>query len=429
MLLKKISSIKKAMGEKIEEHRVVIAGAGPAGSTASIFLSKAGISHVLLEKETFPRDKICGDALSGKVLPILRKIDPDLPGIIEKDSTNFTGSYGIRFAAPNGKFIDIPFDKSKDYTKTPPGYISKRLIFDHYLFKLTSGPLCDARQGHTLTGIERVDGKLNIEINGAGRTYKIRTPLLISAEGDRSVTARKLSDYKMQPKHYCAGIRGYYNGVTDMHQNNFIELHFIKEMLPGYLWIFPLPNGMANVGAGMLSSKIKKQKVNLKARMLDAIKNNPTINYRFKNATLSGPIKGWGLPLGSQRRKISGNNFLLTGDAASMIDPFTGEGISNAMYCGMKSAEVVERALLKSDFSQEFLSQYDNEVYHRLWDELKLSKKLQDLSAAPWLFNFVVNRAKTNETLQDVISCMFDDLELRTRLRNPAFYFKLLFNL
>ena len=417
------------MEVKTERHKVVIVGAGPAGSTASIFLSKAGIPHLLIDKATFPRDKICGDALSGKVIPILRKMSPELPEMLSVNSDQFIGSYGIRFSAPNGKYIDIPFDNSKDFKGKPPGFISKRIDFDNFLFKRTSSSFCEIREQHSLKSVKRIDNELELEIESSEGTYKIITSQLISSEGDRSITAKTLGGYKMEPAHYCAGIRTYYEGITEMHEHNFIELHFLKEMLPGYLWIFPLPNGMANVGAGMLSSRIRNKKADIKKQMQHAIAHNPKISHRFKNARIVDPVKGWGLPLGSKKRPISGSNYLLTGDAASLIDPFTGEGISNAMYCGMIGAEITMAAIAANDFSAKFLKEYDNKIYHRLWDELRLSKTMQDLSSVPWLFNFVVNRAQKNKTLQDTISCMFDDLELRSRLRNPAFYLKLLFNL
>jgi flavin-dependent dehydrogenase len=115
-----------------------------------------------------------------------------------------------------------------------------------------------------------------------------------------------------------------------MHSENYIELHFLKDFLPGYLWIFPLPNGLCNVGAGILSSHASRNHINLRDRLMRAIRNHPDLSSRFTNAEMIGKVEGWGLPLGSKRRRLSGDNFLLTGDAASLIDPFTGEGISNS---------------------------------------------------------------------------------------------------
>jgi len=256
----------------------------------------------------------------------------------------------------------------------------------------------------------------------------LNSKLIIGAEGDRSIVAKKLAGIKKENDHYCAGIRAYYKGVEGMHSQNFIELHFLEELLPGYFWIFPLPNGEANIGAGMLSSSVSSRKVNLKEDMLRAIANNPNIKDRFKNAELTGEIKGWGLPLGSKKRALSGDGFLLVGDAGSLIDPFTGEGIGNAMYSGMMAADHIKEAVEQNRFDAAFLKNYEEQFYTRQWDELKLSHTMQKLCKYPWLFNFVVNKAHKNKALRETISCMFEDLDLRAKLRNPLFYLRLLMN-
>src|SRR6218665_974016 len=101
---------------------VVIIGCGPSGAGASMFLSKAGIQHIILEKDTFPRDKICGDGCSGKTAFVLRKADPAYLDEIFDDSDRFLPSFGVTFAAPNGKAIDIPFATDKLVNGRPPGF-------------------------------------------------------------------------------------------------------------------------------------------------------------------------------------------------------------------------------------------------------------------------------------------------------------------
>jgi len=311
----------------------------------------------------------------------------------------------------------------------PPGFISKRVDFDYELFKRLDRNYAKVLDGTEVTDVARVGAEINISCKNTASSFQLPTPrLIIGAEGDRSIVAKKLAGLKKENDHYCAGIRAYYSGVEGMHPQNFIELHFLEELLPGYFWIFPLPNGQANIGAGMLSSSVSKKKVNLKEDMLKAIANNPTIKDRFKNAKLLGSIQGWGLPLGSKKRHLSGEGFLLIGDAGSLIDPFTGEGIGNALYSGMMAADQVAEALKQNRFDAAFLNTYDRAFYDRQWDELKLSHTMQKLCKYPWLFNFVVNKAHKNKTLRDTISCMFEDLDLRAKLRDPLFYFKLLVN-
>jgi len=408
---------------------IVIVGAGPAGCSTSLFLAKQKIPHTIIEKAVFPRDKVCGDALSGKTVYVLNQLNPDIVPAFAGLNQEFIDSWGVKFVAPNGKAIDIPFKQDISKEKYPPGFISKRMDFDHELFKRLDRNYAHVIEGAEVTEVLQQQGLSEISYTQNNRSFQIKNiKLVVGAEGDRSIVGKKLGLIKKENNHYCAGIRAYYSGVEGMHPQNFIELHFLPEMLPGYFWIFPLPNGMTNVGAGMLSSEVSKRKVNLKQDMLDAIANNPNIKDRFKNAKLEGKIQGWGLPLGSKKRPLSGHGFLLTGDAGALIDPFTGEGIGNALYSGMMAADVIAEAIKNNRYDAAFLNQYDVAFYNRQWDELKLSHTMQKLCKYPWLFNFVVNKAHKNKALRETISCMFEDLDLRAKLRNPLFYFKLLLN-
>ncbi len=408
---------------------IVIIGAGPAGCSTSLFLAKNKIPHTIIDKAIFPRDKVCGDALSGKVVYVMKQLNPEMIDDYNNNSNQFMPSWGVKFVAPNGKSIDIPFKSDVSKEKHAPGFISKRIDFDASLFNKLDKNYANVLDGTELLDVIKTNDGITIQLKNNIESFEIKNiKMLIGAEGDRSLVAKKLSDIKKENDHYCAGIRAYYEGVTELHDQNFIELHFLEELLPGYFWIFPLPNGQANVGAGMLSSSVSAKKVNLKEDMLRAIANNPKIKHRFANAKLVNNIQGWGLPLGSKKRVISGNNFLLTGDAASLIDPFTGEGIGNAMYSGMLAAAHIQNCIKQNNFSAEFNQTYDKAFYDRQWDELKLSHTMQKLCKYPWLFNFVVNKANKNKALRETISCMFEDLDLRAKLRNPLFYVKLLIN-
>ncbi len=413
----------------MKETDIVIIGAGPGGCSTSLFLAKHKIPHTIIDKAVFPRDKVCGDALSGKTVYVFNQLDTSIVPSLSKQTSKFIDSWGVKFVAPNGKSIDIPFKQDISKEKYPPGFISKRIDFDNDLFNRLDKNYANVIDGAEVMDIERTNEDITISYTKNNAQCSINNAkLIIGAEGDRSIVAKKLAGIKKDNDHYCAGIRAYYEGVEGMHAQNFIELHFLEELLPGYFWIFPLPNGQANIGAGMLSSTVSKKKVNLKEDMLRAIANNPGIKDRFKEAKLIGKIQGWGLPLGSKKRPLSGDGFLLVGDAGSLIDPFTGEGIGNAMYSGMMAANHIAEAIKQNRFDASFLKIYDDAFYDRQWDELKLSHTMQKLCKYPWLFNFVVNKAHKNKTLRETISCMFEDLDLRAKLRNPLFYFNLLIN-
>jgi geranylgeranyl reductase family protein len=408
----------------------IIIGAGPAGAGTSFFLTKNNIPHVVIEKSLFPRDKVCGDACSGKTALVINRANPEWLDEILADEENFTPSWGITFVAPNGKALDIPFNPNRTKESKAPGFTVPRLRLDNFLFNKMPSAYCSIYQESKISAIEKGDNQVTVRFSAKGQEYEVVAPVIIGADGDKSMVRKQfLNNNETNAKSYAIGLRAYYEGVKGMHKDNFIELHFLPEVLPGYFWIFPLPNGMANVGVGILSEVVRDKKINLREQMLKAIASNPTIAPRFADAKLVDKIQGWGLPLAMERETMSGDNFILVGDAASLIDPFSGEGIGNALYSGMLAAEAVRQSLEKKNYKAAiFKEHYDDVIYKRLGDEFKISATLQRLCRYPWLFNFVVNKAYKSPSLRNTISCMFTDMDLRDKLRKPSFYFNILFN-
>src|SRR5690606_16662490 len=215
-------------------------------------------------------------------------------------------------------------------------------------------------------------------------------------------------------------------GVTGLDPQGFIELIFLKDLLPGYLWIFPLPDGRANVGLGLRSDVVRKRRTDLTKLLRTLLAEHPQLRGRFAQATAEGPVQGMGLPLASKRQALSGDGFMLVGDAAHLIDPFTGEGISHAMISGVHAANRAAEALRSGCTDAAFLQDYDARVWKRLGKELAISTRLQQLANRPWLFNLVVRKAANNPALADTISCMFNDLDMRAQLKRPGFYWNVL---
>ena len=401
-------------------------GAGPAGCATALFLAKAGLPSLLVDKACFPRDKICGDGLSGWSVAMLNRLDPAIKEQLARSQESLP-SWGASFVAPNRQVLEVPFVDRHLPDARPPGYVATRLWFDNFLLdQCRQQPLIKIVEGVALEQWEQ-QASDKVVLKDAKGNLQVEAKLAVFANGAHSRQARELAGLQPDKKHYVAGVRAYYEGIEGLHPDGHIELHFLKEFLPGYFWIFPLPGGKANVGAGMRSDVVAKKKVNLRKAMEHIIARDPRLRERFKGARQLDEIKGFGLPLGSKKRPISGNNFMLTGDAASLIDPFTGEGIGNALASGELAAQWVQKALEADRFGATFLKGYDQAVYNRLWKELRLSKTLQDLLNYPWLFSMVVNKAAANETLRQTISCMLTDMDVRQQLKNPRFYFKVLF--
>jgi geranylgeranyl reductase family protein len=411
---------------------VCVLGAGPGGVAASLQLAKLGIPSIVVDKAVFPRDKICGDAVSGKVVWLFNQIEPAIFKNFTTQNELKANCWGIKFIYPDNTEMQVDYhnkgvtEEEIQYLK-PSGFISKREVFDNYLVNfIKKEHLMDFKDATPITNIERVsDGFI---LSTADNTIQIKAKLVIAADGAQSKFARQIGGIQKEARHYSGSVRAYYKNVKGFDAFNHIELHYLKEFLPGYLWVFPLPNGEANVGAGIRTDLIKKNNTNLKKDMLRILKEHPRFKERFKDAELVGDIRGFGLPLGSKKRKISGENYMLIGDAASLIDPLTGEGIGNAAVSGRYAGLHAAEALKANNFSAAFLSQYDKMVYDKLWKELKISAQLQSAFRYGKLITFFAKRLSKNKQFLEVLSAMFKDVDLRKKLRNPLFYIKLLFN-
>lgn len=407
---------------------VLIIGGGPGGCTAALELAKRGVPAVLVEKAVFPRDKVCGDALSGKVMRTLERVAPELVGRVNADAHRMP-SWGVVFVAPGGRALRVPFSRETGVGEAP-GSILPRLDFDDMLFqrvKATRG--ITVLEGTAAKAFERTADGWSVRLDtpdGVGPGRVVRTRSVLDASGANSFFARHVAGLPMEPRHHAAGVRAYYSGVQGLDPEGFIELVFLKELLPGYLWVFPLPGGRANVGLGLRSDVVRRRKADLKALLVQLLAEHPALKDRFAQAKPEGPIQGMGLPLASKRYKLSGDGYLLIGDAGHLIDPFTGEGIGHAMISGMHAADVAAEALEADDLSAKALKDYDRRVWKRLGQELAISTRLQQLADKPWLFDFVVDRAERNPALAETISCMFTDMDLRARLKKPGFYMDLL---
>ena len=400
---------------------VLIVGAGPAGTATAIALGNSGLSVGLLDKAKFPRDKTCGDALSVDVVNQLRILSPALSDAFEQFAPKVS-SYGVKIFAPDGNHLDIPFVHNQQKRS---GYICSRVDFDTLLVQhLACYTNVKLFEKHTVNRVENVGDQICLHTNDGS----FSAPIVVGADGAHSIVAKELSKLRPDKDHYSAGLRVYCEGVSDFHPENFIELYFFQHILPGYLWIFPLPDNNANVGIGMLSSAVSKKKVNLKAVLRELISTHPALEARFKNAKPKETVKGYGLPLGSKKRSLSGERFLLTGDAASLIDPFSGEGIANAIRSGRVAASHILKCFERHNFSKSFNAQYDKEIYRRIWKELRLSRTLQQLCKYPWLFNFVVRKAKENEHVHQLLVDALAHVDKKKSLGGLGFYWRLVFS-
>src|SRR3989344_2550855 len=372
---------------KENEFEVIVVGAGPGGGTTAAFLAKNGARVLLLDKASFPRDKTCGDAIGRRCETIMKELG--IPKEVEK--VPHAKIYGVTFSAPNGKIAEIavPKGRASDYS-----YCARREVFDNIVFQFAKKQknVETIEQFMVTDVLQEKIGDENFVVGVKGTDLKtkkemeFRAKVVVGADGALSVVARKLGLNEVDLPHHCVAVRAYYDGVEGL--TDKIEIHFVESSMPGYFWIFPVEDGKANVGIGMLSNEITERGIKLQELMFKVIENEPMFRERFKNAKLVSDVKGWTLPLGSKERKSYGNGSVLVGDAASLIDPFSGEGVGNAMLAGKIASGVILDCLKSNDFSENALKEYHQQLWKELGPELKTSYRLQRLGKSKLLLNW-----------------------------------------
>lgn len=338
-------------------YDVIIVGAGPAGSACALSLKNSGLSVAILDKEKFPRNKTCGDAIPGPALKYLSQINPQSA----EDFTLLKDKYQVtKSTMYTGK------GRSLTLSWVLKAYNSKRSSFDGFLLnevkKYTAFPVVDNAR---VKSVKQIDNHIQVQLldDKANLTCK----MIIGCDGANSIVAKDLLHPPHKKEHGSLAVRAYFKKVDMPALTN--EFFLLKKMT-GYFWIFQVNEEEYNVGYGVYRTPNTKH-VNLKNDFKSIIANTPILQERLKNAEMSSSIKGFQLPLGGTRAKISGDHFLLCGDAASLIDPISGHGIDKAIKSGQLAAEQVMQCFDSNQFSSAFNEAYDNSVYKHFLPSLK----------------------------------------------------------
>ena len=380
---------------------ICIIGAGPSGATLSIFLGKMGIKHTIVDAADFPRDKICGDGLDLNAIRVLNHIDPS---IVKNELANkelFTASEGMRFILPNGKQVELKRNfkgKKNERKQVPVFFVSKRSNFDNLLISKIDRKVADLHLKTKVIDISRKGNTWMLKAETGHSSLEIEADFLIGADGDHSVVLKYLGERKIDRDNYAGAVRQYWQGVSGMHPESLIEIYFPRSLPLSYFWIFPLPNGEANVGYGMASSYIAKHKLNLRKAFEALIKTDPYLKERFKNAEPKESVKGWGVPMSGSRRNAYGDEWLLLGDAASVVCPSSGEGIGSGMISAYVAAKFIERGIKQNDLGKKMFVNYNREIHKRLKREERFFRIINYLPA--WTFPLIINTFLSNSAVR-----------------------------
>lgn len=377
---------------------VAVVGAGPAGCSAAYHLARRGRRVLLLDRSRFPRDKACGDGLTVSSVALLSEM-----GLGEA-----LGSHqkvrGIRVRTKNQGERDFLYRATARNTGTL-GIVVPRYELDHLLSRraLEAGAVLWERSsvvdllrnGGPVTGV-RVTRDLSV--------VDVPARYVVMADGGASRLGARAGLCPLD--HWSIGfaIRGYYrlrHEAPDLFEVDVPLSSPLGGGVAGYGWVFPVTRRLANVGVGFFPTQSTDLSLNprdLLARFLDDLGQR---DERFSGITLEGRLRGGRLPSGVDSDACQGRGVLLAGDAAGLVDPFTGEGIGGALESGKLAAEVLDRALSKPNGSQADLSEYGQRLHERFGEQFRIGRRLVKTYSFMW---------KVLEETFHVDSALFDSL-------------------
>lgn len=322
---------------------VIVVGAGPAGSTAAHYLALAGREVLLLEKGTFPRDKICGDGLTPRAVKELVDLGLDIDG----DGWNRTR--GLRVHG-SGTTVELPWPGGGPFPDF--GLVRSRMDFDQLLARKAAASGAHLLEGTKVTEplVDPTTGRVSgVIAQQGGTTSTYRAPLVVAADGASSRLAVALGIEPRKDRPMGVAVRRYY--TAPQHGDDLLEAWIDLEtrdsgrrthMPFGYGWVFPVGGGTFNVGLGTFHIG-PKPKVDHRQLFREWTAGLAFAGH-FDEARALGPLSGAPLPAGLNRRPLYTRGLLLTGDAGGMINPLSGEGIDYAMESGRLAAQAATRA-------------------------------------------------------------------------------------
>ena len=355
------------------EAEVVVVGAGPAGSMTAIALAEKGHDVMMIDRSTFPRDKTCGDAVPESAIETLNR--HGLRGKIraEIEQGHFQPVERMLLVGPSGQKIDTPFVQHDG----AHAQIAPRIFFDAMLQQHAVDVGVRFVQGQVLRPVTDDEGRVvGVEARRNGHAETVKSQIVVGADGVTSAVARALvpEEDVHEDHHRAVALRAY---IEDLDQDpRRIEFYLYRQILPGYAWIFPTGEQSANIGLGMRLDHFRQDERNLK-KMLDDFLEFPDIKPRLLRGGELRDIKTWQLNFGSKTIQRTFDGAVLVGDAAGLINPLTGGGISNAIVSAELAAAAIHTALRVNDTSRAALRVYEVRCEDALHDSMRNSHLLQ----------------------------------------------------
>jgi len=398
------------MQKNAKKYDVLIIGAGPAGANAAISYKNLNpdLTIGLVDKSIFPRDKSCGDAIGPGVISALKRFNnehilEDEPQVV---STTLYGPDNI------GIQNYIPQVKNKEDSIV---YVIPRIDLDNRILNLAKESGVDVYEGYSFVDfISNEDKSLNVKIKNNNEELEFSTKILVGADGANSRIRKKLNYKHNSDWHKAIAIRAYIDSP------NYLEIFKERTLMfeinvsadKGYAWAFPSKGNLLNIGIGVPVSIFKKDKLDI-----NTLLDNFVLELEGRGVIVENirKQKSYLLPFASSRPKRNKNfNVALIGDASSMINPMSGEGIFYGMEAGYLLAKNTHQ-LIDTDEISLGIDIYEKEFTKRFRKHYLSCALARLILQSPFMTKRLLRVASNDQdTIDFVVELLFDEAYLTT---------------
>jgi len=344
---------------------VAVVGAGPAGTAAAIELAREGHTVTIVDKATFPRDKVCGDGLTADALRSLEAL-----GLDPTDIPSWAAIDDIECHGPSGKSVRLQLPTENGIFAA----VARRRHLDAALVERARAEGAEVIEGHAVTGVTAGGTHTMVSV---GSVAQIRARHVIAADGMWSPVRKMIGRATPNYRGEWHAARQYFTGVTEQASRQ-LSVWFEADLLPGYAWSFPLGDGAVNVGFGVLRTpQLRGSDMN---RVWRDLPERPAIRRLLgSSAQPEGTQRSWPIPARVGQLPLAAGNVLFVGDAAGVTDPMTGEGIGQALNTGSLAAH----AIMTSDQPHRAGAHYRQLVTRSLVSDHRLARGLSAVLSRP----------------------------------------------
>lgn len=380
---------------------LAVIGSGPSGSTVAYAAAKAGLRVALVDRQPFPRDKPCGDGIGPGAVRTAQQLG--LGDIFRGD----TPIRAVRLIGPDGTELNAEIPSVDG--RSMEGYVVPRLDFDKRLFD------CAIAQGVTsltevkFAGTELLADRRVVRLQRRDHSQMtLSAYVLVGADGAHSAVRKALGVPQSSPQHTGIAMRAYAK-CSDFDEGGSVGprlyFQFNRDLLPSYGWVFPTGAGLVNLGIGGPLLAIQRRGRNLKqltAAFADQL--------RQQDLTLGEPyaLRAHHLPHFAGLPKLVHPRAALIGDAASMINPASGEGIAYGMTAATRLVDALPDDVSSSYALASALERFERD-FHRAYRVHRASSVIgHRLMGSPQLAAMFIRAARRDPAvLADGVNLLF----------------------